>query len=52
LDLWFVEHVAVTTMNFYNIESTGNDIAPAEHPIKMQAHRTQAPSDEHNPPIV
>jgi hypothetical protein len=52
LNLRFAEHVAVTTLNFDNIEFTDNDVASAQLPVKIPADRTQAPSDEHNPPIV
>jgi len=50
LNLRFLQHVAVTAPNFDNIEFTGNNVAPAELPVKISADRKQAPSDEHNPP--
>ena len=52
LDPRFVEHVAVTTLNFDDVKFTGYDLAPTELPVKIPADCTEAPSDEHDLPIL
>ena len=52
MDPRFVEHVAVTTLNFDDVKFTGYDLAPTELPVKIPADCTEAPSDEHDLPIV
>jgi hypothetical protein len=48
LHLRFVEHAAVTTLTFDDVEFTDYYTAPAEFPVKMPADRAAAASDEYS----
>ena len=52
MDLRFVQHVAVTTLNFDDIEFTGYYTIPAELPVEILADRAETAANQDNSPSV